>query len=103
MLRCCLEQRQIVMHSFVVAELALGSLKDRRRTLDLLDRLPQLRVAHLNEIRVLIEARRLYGCGLGLIDAHLLASVFLTPSTRLWTMDKQLCKLAEDFDIHAAL
>ena len=102
-LRRHLEQGQIVMHPFVVAELALGSLKDRTQTLALLDQLPQLRAAHLDEVRVLIEARRLYSRGLGLIDAHLIASVFLNPSTLLWTEDKQLGKVAETLDIRSAL
>jgi predicted nucleic acid-binding protein len=101
-LRRRLEQGQIVTHPFIIAELALGSLKERNRTLTLLDLLPQLRMAQFSEVRVLIETRRLYGRGLGLVDAHLIASVFLSPSTFLWTRDKQLGKAAEDFGIRAA-
>ena len=102
-LRRQLEQGRIVVHPFVVAELALGSLKERSRTLALLDLLPQLRVAQLDEVRAMIELRRLYRSGLGLVDAHLIASVFLNPSTLLWTRDKQLRKAAEDLGIHAGL
>ena len=32
----------------------------------------------------------LYGLGIGLIDAHLLASTQLSGNTRLWTQDKRL-------------
>ncbi len=98
-----LSRGQIVIHPFIIAELALGSLKERTRMLALLDLLPHLRVAQLNEIRTLIETRRLYGLGIGLIDAHLIASVLINPPTLLWTRDKQLRKVAEALGIHANL
>ena len=102
-MRECLNQGQIVVHPFIVAELALGSLKERIRTLALLDQLPQVRVAQLSEVRLAIEARRLYSLGIGLTDAHLIASVFINPSTLLWTRDKQLRRVAEGLGIHARL
>jgi predicted nucleic acid-binding protein len=98
-----LDQGQIVIHPFIVAELALGSLEERIKTLALLDLLPQVTVAQLGEVRQMIEARRVYSLGLGLTDAHLIASVFVSPSTRLWTRDKRLRKAAEAFGIHAGL
>ncbi len=98
-----LSQGQIVIHPFVIAELALGSLKERARTLALLDLLPHARVAQLNEIRTLIESRHLYGLGIGLTDAHLIASVLINPPTLLWTKDKQLRKAAEALGIHVRL
>jgi predicted nucleic acid-binding protein len=93
----------IAIHPFIIAELALGSLQERVKTLALLDRLPQVRVAQMNEVRLAIEARRLYNRGIGLVDAHLIASVFINPPTLLWTRDKQLRNLAEDLGIHASL
>src|SRR4051812_40231378 len=96
-----LQQGSIVIHPFVIAELALGSLQQRAKTLALLDLLPQVRVAQLNEVRRMIEARRLYSLGIGLTDAHLIAAVFLNPSTVLWTRDKQLRKVAEGLGVHA--
>jgi predicted nucleic acid-binding protein len=102
-LRKLLNQGQIVIHPFIIAELALGSLRERTKTLALLDQLPQVRVAQLNEIRTMIESRRLYSLGIGLTDAHLIAAVFLNPPTVLWTRDKQLSKVAEALGIHATL
>jgi len=102
-LRKHLSQGQIVIHPFIIAELALGSLQDRTNTLALLDLLPQVRVAQLNEVRLAIEARHLYNRGVGLIDAHLIASVFINPLTLLWTRDKQLRKVAEGLGIHVGL
>lgn len=102
-LRVLLDQRQVVAHPFVIAELALGSLRDRTNTLSLLDLLPQARMADIGEARLLIESRRLYALGLGLVDIHLIASVLLTPATLLWTRDKPLRKVAEGIGRHAAL
>jgi predicted nucleic acid-binding protein len=102
-LRKHLDQGQIVVHPFIVAELALGSLQDRSKTLALLDLLPQVRVAQLSEVRLLIEARSLYSLGIGLSDAHLIASVFIDSPTLLWTRDKPLRKAAEALGIHADL
>jgi len=102
-LQRALNQGQIVIHPWIIAELALGSLRERTKTLALLDLLPQVRVAQPSELRLMIEARRLYDLGIGLTDAHLIASAFLNPPTLLWTRDKRLRKVAEGLSIHAAL
>ena len=102
-LRKLLNEGQIVIHPSIVAELALGSLRERNKTLALLDLLPQVRVAQLSEVRRMIEARRLYSLGIGLTDAHLIASVYINPFTLLWTRDRRLRKAAEGLGIHASL
>ena len=101
-MRTLLNQGQIAIHPFIVAELALGSLRERTKTLALLDLLPQVRVAQLKEVRLTIETRRLYGLGIGLTDAHLIASVFINPPMLLWTKDKRLRRVAEGLGIHTA-
>ena len=98
-----LNEGHIVIHPSIIAELALGSLKERTKTLALLDLLPQVRVAQLSEVRRMIEARRLYSLGIGLTDAQLIASVFINPFTLLWTRDRRLRKAAEGLGIHASL
>jgi hypothetical protein len=102
-MRTHLNQGRIVIHPFIIAELALGCLQDRAKTLALLDLLPQVRVAQLKEVRLTIETRRLYGLGIGLTDAHLIASVFINPPTLLWTRDKRLRRVAEALGIHAGV
>ncbi len=102
-MRNLLNEGQIVIHPFVIAELALGSIRERSKTLALLDLLPQVRVAQISEVRLTIEGRRLYGLGIGLIDAHLIASVFLDSSAFLWTRDKRLRRVAEGLGVHARL
>ena len=102
-LRKQLADRHVAMHPFIVAELALGSLRDRTNTLAFLDLLPQVRVAQLSEVRQMIEVRSLYCQGIGLADAHLIASIFLNPPMLLWTKDKRLRGVAEAFGIRANL
>jgi len=102
-LQKALNQGQIVIHSWIIAELALGSLRERGKTLAMLDLLPQVRVAQLSELRLMIEARRLPNLGIGLTDAQLIASVFLNPPTLLWTRDRPLRRVAEALGILAAL
>ena len=102
-MRKLLNQGRVVIHPLIIAELALGSLRERANTLALLDLLPQVRVAQLSEVRLMIEARHLDSLGIGLTDAQLMASVFISPSTFLWTRDKRLRKAAESLGIHANL
>ena len=94
---------QVVIHPWIVAELALGSIHDRSKTLLMLDFLPHVAVAAIDELRQMIEGRRLYNLGIGLTDVHLIASIFLSPPTLLWTKDRQLRKVAESLQIHANL
>jgi predicted nucleic acid-binding protein len=98
-----LNEGRIVMHPCVVAELALGSLRKRAKTLALLDLLPQLPTAQLSEVRQMIETRGLSSLGISLTDAQLIASVLINPSTLLWTRDKPLRRVAEALGIHASL
>jgi predicted nucleic acid-binding protein len=102
-LQKALVRGEIVIHPWIIAELALGSLKDRTGTLATLDLLPRVPLARMGELRHMIEARRLYNLGIGLTDAHLMASAFLNPPTLLWTRDKRLRSAAEAFGIHVSL
>jgi hypothetical protein len=94
-----LSKGQIVMHPFVVAELALGSLHNRRARLDDMDALLEVKVARLNEVRHMIEAHSLYSRGIGLTDAYLIASCLMTPGTQLWTRDAAMERVAEALGI----
>jgi predicted nucleic acid-binding protein len=98
-----LDTGQILMHPFIVAELALGSLRNRSGTLAALDALLEVRVAQLSEVRQMIEARRLYAKGIGLTDAHLVASCLITQGTKLWTKDVRLRAVAQTAGIDAGL
>ena len=101
-LQTALNQGRIVIHPYIVAELALGSMQNRTKTLAMLDLLPQVRVAQTAELRLMIETRHLYSLGIGLTDAHLLASVFISAAL-LWTKDRRFRKVAEALGVHANL
>lgn len=102
-LQMLLANDQVVMHPCLAAELALGSLHDRQRTLAKLDLMPQAQVASLRNIRQMIEARQLYAKGIGLADAHLVACCLITPGTQLWTRDGRLRGVARILGIDAGL
>jgi predicted nucleic acid-binding protein len=94
-----IEADQLCIHPFLVAELALGSLPDRTHTLHFLDQLIQLRPVRLADVRILIESRKLASSGIGLTDAHLIASCLASPGVNLWTIDKKLGNVAESLGI----
>lgn len=91
--RLLLDQ-QVLSHPMVIGELACGTLRNRTEILQLLDNLPKAVQATHAEVLHMIEERKLMGKGIGYVDAHLLASVLLTPSAQLWTLDRKLQTLA---------
>lgn len=92
-LAALLSEGLVLMHPFVSGELACGNLKNRASVLADLHALPSATLASETEVLQLIEERRLWGRGLGWIDAHLLASALLS-HCELWTLDKHLAKAA---------
>ncbi len=80
----------VACHPVVIGELALGSMRDRASVLGLLAELPRATVASHDEMLALVERHELYGRGLGVVDAHLLASARLSPAVTFWTRDKRL-------------
>jgi hypothetical protein len=79
----------------------LGNLPDQQKTIASLDQLPMVKVAQLSEVRRMIEAHSLFQRGIGLVDAHLIASTFITPHTVLWSRDKPLRDIAETLGLKA--
>ena len=93
-----LEQGQVVVHPFVMGELALGNLKRRTEVLGLLAELPIAPVALHEEVLEAVERRRLAGTGIGWTDAHLLASA-LAGRSLVWTLDRRLAVAARRLDV----
>lgn len=89
-----LERASVVMHPFVVGEIACGSLRDRESILELLQDLPAAAVADSDEVLQYIERHALHGKGIGYVDVHLLASVALTEGAKVWTRDLKLHRVA---------
>ena len=88
----------MLMHPFILGELACGNLKDRAAILSDLQALPESRLASNAEVLQLIENRRLWGRGLGWVDAHLLASALLS-NCQSWTLDIRLAKAAAEIGL----
>ena len=92
-LQTLLYDEQVLCHPFVIGELACGRLQNRQEILRLVSALPEARAAEQAEVLRFLETRKLYGCGLGWVDAHLLASALLS-GCPLWTLDKPLQRAA---------
>jgi len=94
---------RVLAHPFVIGELALGNLQQRDVILNTLNDMPRAKIATDEEVLAFINQNKLYGLGIGYIDAHLLTSVRLTPGSLLWTQDKRLCAAANRLGLLAAL
>lgn len=98
-----LQAAQVLVHPFVLGEIALGQLRQRSVVLSLLSNLPEAVVATDAEVLRFVERYALYGKGIGWVDTHLLASLRLTVGARLWTGDKRLLGVAAELRIAALL
>jgi len=98
-LAALLLDRQVLTHPWVTGEIALGNLSNRVGVLGLLGNLSQAAVATDTELRTLIDRHRLYGRGIGYVDAQLLAATMLTSGSLLWSRDKRLAAIAAELGI----
>lgn len=102
-LTALLNDGSVLTHPFVIGELALGTLRQRSRVLHDLWILPKAAVAKDAEVLTFIEKEKLFGLGIGYVDAHLLAAARLTPGASLWTRDKRLRAAGERLSVAADL
>ena len=96
-----LDAEQVLMHPFVLGELACGNMRNRAELLELFGRLPMAMTATDVEMLDFIERHRLMGQGIGYVDVHLLASTVLTRGARLWTRDRRLAAVAHRLGLAA--
>ena len=97
-LSALLEEEQVLIHPWVIGELACGTIRNRREILDLLTTLPVATVASDDEALAMIEKRKRMGRGLGWVDVHLLASAVLS-GCRIWSRDRQLAAAAGELKL----
>jgi len=95
-----LNDDQVLVHPFIIGELALGTLRNRVQVLDLLSRLPRAPVAEHAEVMAMINRHHLHGIGIGWVDAHLLASALLAKA-QLLTQDKTLRQASKVMGVQA--
>jgi predicted nucleic acid-binding protein len=98
-----LQNDQVLAHPIVRLELALGSIANRNMMLADMALLPHAPVAVVDELFRMVELRRLYRRGIGVTDLHLLASALLDKSVAIWTRDKRLGEIADEFGVRAAI
>jgi predicted nucleic acid-binding protein len=99
-LKILLHGGHVLVHPFVVGELALGHLRQRERIIGTLQDLPQADIATDQEVLQFIGRHALFGFGIGYVDAHLLAAARLA-SAHLWTRDKRLLAAANTLKLSA--
>lgn len=100
-LSALLHSGAVLTHPFVIGELALGNLRQREIVLNALVDLPRASVATDMEVLHFIDRYRLFGRGVGYVDAHLLAAAQLTAAGGLWTKDRRLHGVA--FELNLAM
>jgi predicted nucleic acid-binding protein len=92
----------VLAHPFVIGELALGNLRQRKAVLTALSDLPRADIATDSEVLTFIDRHALFGRGVGYVDAHLLAAVRLTAGAKLWTNDRRLHGVADELGLATA-
>ena len=98
-LRRLLDAGRVLMHPFVIGELALGRMRQREMILAALSDLPRAELASDAEVLGFVDREALFGRRIGYVDVHLLASVRLTAGARLWTRDARLRDVAEELGL----
>ena len=98
-----LNDANVLIHPFVIGELAVGNLRDREHFLSELKKLTFTALASDSEVLEFVDWHRLYGLGIGYVDCHLLASVMLTPGGSFWTRDKRLFAAARPLGVATTL
>jgi predicted nucleic acid-binding protein len=93
----------VLVHSFVIGELALGTLHQPEVVIASLHGLPKAVKADDSEVLQMIQERKLAGVGIGYVDAHLLASALLTENASLWTRDRRLREIATGLSLVASM
>ena len=92
-----LESGEVLLHPWVLGELALGGLGSTAVIADL-RRLPAAPEISHQEVLDLVLDRRLAGRGIGWVDANLVASA-LVAGCDLWTADLRLDTVARELGV----
>lgn len=95
-LAALLDSRVVMVHPFVVGELACGHLPGREAVLAALGSLPAAPVVPHDEVLAFVERHRLMSRGIGWVDVHLLASATVAGRVSLWSRDRRLAAAAAE-------
>lgn len=89
-----LATESVLAHEFIYGELLVGDAGGRAKTLSSYAHFTRAPTVPHAEVASLVRTRRLFGRGIGWIDAHLLASSLVSGAS-LYTSDGPLHELAE--------
>jgi predicted nucleic acid-binding protein len=93
-----LNRDEVSGHEFVYGELLMGDKGGRKHLLVSYEQMHRAPMVTQDEVVMFVRERRLYGRGIGWIDAHLLAST-VVGRLKLWTADRRLAMLAKELGI----
>lgn len=93
-----LRSDRVLVHPFVIGEIALGSMKRYDAIIEALMILRPAPVAADEDVLFMIKQHAIMGTGIGYVDAHILASAKLVPGSSIWTRDKRLHAVAQRMD-----
>ncbi len=77
----------------------MGTIAGRDEVLATMRLLKQIDAAYDEDVLAFVKRHKLFGSGIGFLDAHLLVSVRLVGDCTLWTRDKRLRRAAEKLDL----
>jgi predicted nucleic acid-binding protein len=86
-------EEKVLVHPFVIGELACGSMKNRLKILGYLRELPHSLESDFDETMDFLTEKNLFGKGIGWVDASLLLSTRLSKA-KLWSIEQRLRTLA---------
>jgi predicted nucleic acid-binding protein len=89
-----LNDGKVVIHEFIIGELACSNFKQYEQIIKLLMNLHRTKKVTIEEYLLFIEKNKLNGTGIGFVDIHLLASSKLS-GYPLFTYDKKLSNAAK--------
>ncbi len=93
-----LGDEDVSAHDLVFGELLIGDKGGRTNLLAHYEQMHQAPVVSPGEVTTFVRERRLYGRGIGWIDAHLLASA-LVGRLWLWTVDPRVKEVAKELGV----
>jgi len=94
-----LNSNRVCIHPFIIGELSCGNISNRKEILSLFKALPRIEPVLEEEVLRLIENKKLYGIGLGIVNINLIASA-LIHDVKIWTYDKSLKTIAKKLHIN---
>ena len=93
-----LQNKLLVIHPFIVGEIAAGNLKDREKTLAWFRLMPHAPIVREYDVHQLLAIHGLSGSGLGWIDLHILASAMVAGLSVL-TSDRAMADAARKLGV----